>query len=37
MKNPWIHKNGTSRIDKRAKQCKSQKKAAGIRKRTKKK
>ena len=36
MKNPWIHKNGTSRIDKRSKQCKSQKKAAGIRKRSKK-
>ena len=35
MKNPWIHKNGKSRIDKRAKQNKSQKKAAGIRKRTK--
>ena len=36
MRNPWIHKNGTSKIDKRAKQCKSQRKAAGIRKRTKK-
>ena len=37
MKTPWIHKNGKSRIDKRAKQYKSQKKAAGIRKRTKRK
>ena len=37
MKNPWIHKNGTSRIDKRAKQYISQKKACGVRKRTKKK
>ena len=35
MKNPGIHKNGKSRIDKRAKQYKSQRKAAGIRKRTK--
>ena len=35
MKNPWIHKNVKSKIDKRAKQYKSQKKAAGIRKRTK--
>ncbi len=37
MKNPWIHKNGKSTIDKRAKQFKSQKKTNGVRKRTKKK
>ena len=34
---PYIHKNGKSKIDKRCKQYISQKKAAGIRKRTKKK
>ena len=32
----WIHKNGTARVDKRVKQYKSQSKANGVRKRTKK-
>jgi|TARA_B100000424_G_scaffold86505_1_gene64714 hypothetical protein len=36
MKNPWIHKNGKTKIDKRAKQVKSYAKANGVRKRTKK-
>lgn len=36
MKNPWIHKNGKSTIDKRASQYQSQKKKAGANKRKKK-
>ena len=37
MPQRYIHKNGTSKLDKRCKQYKSQKKAAGIAKRTRKK
>ena len=35
-KRVWIHKYATSRVDKRVKQYKSQSKANGVRKRTKK-
>ena len=37
MPQRYIHKNGTSKLDKGCKQYKSQKKAAGIAKRTRKK
>tara|TARA_B100000902_G_scaffold105120_1_gene107263 strand:+ start:473 stop:580 length:108 start_codon:yes stop_codon:yes gene_type:complete len=35
MKNPWIHKNGQSKLDKRAKQHQSQAKKNAIRKKSK--
>lgn len=37
MKNPWIHKDGKSRIDRRSKQCQNQKRKAAANKRRKKK
>jgi hypothetical protein len=36
MKNPWIHKDGKSKIDKRSTQHQSQKKKAAANKRKKK-